>query len=279
MNKSIYPCLWFDGNGKEAADLYKKAFPALTITTDTPMVVLLSWNGQQIMMLNGGPMFKPNASISFLVMIDSKSEIEHAWKELTDKGEILMALDRYPWSECYGWVQDRFGVNWQLYLGNTAEVGQRFSPLFTFTGARAGQAEAAITWYTSIFPNSSVMGLARYEKGEGDVEGTIKHGQFRLNDNVFMAMDSSLPHAFDFNEGVSMVVECDTQEEIDHYWNRLTEGGTESMCGWLKDKYGVSWQIIPSVLSKLMSDPSKAERVKQAFLKMKKFDIETLLKA
>jgi len=100
---------------------------------------------------------------------------------------------------------------------------------------------------------------------------------FELNDSTFMALNGG-PH-FTFNEATSFVVNCDTQEEIDYYWDKLTKGGEESMCGWLKDKYGLSWQIVPSILGSLVSDPEKGQRVVQAFLKMKKFDIQTLLNA
>ena len=130
-----------------------------------------------------------------------------------------------------------------------------------------------------IFDNSSVVGMMRYEPGEPDVTGYIKHAQFKLNGQVFMAMDSSMEHQFNFNEGLSLVVECDTQQEIDYFWNKLTEGGSESQCGWLKDQFGVSWQIVPAILKKLMSDSEKSGRVVQAFMKMKKFDIEILLNA
>jgi predicted 3-demethylubiquinone-9 3-methyltransferase (glyoxalase superfamily) len=97
---------------------------------------------------------------------------------------------------------------------------------------------------------------------------------FELNGKKFMGLNGG--PQFNFTEAVSFVVDCETQEEIDYYWNRLTEGGQESMCGWLKDKFGVSWQIVPAVLGKLMSDPEKGQRVIQAFLKMKKFDIKAL---
>jgi len=122
--------------------------------------------------------------------------------------------------------------------------------------------------------------IARYEPGEPDVTGTIKHAQFKLNEQLFMAMDSSMPHAFTFNEGISFVVTCDSQDEIDYFWNKLTEGGEESMCGWLKDKYGVSWQIVPAILGDLMTgSPDKANRVMQALLQMKKLDIAKLVNA
>jgi predicted 3-demethylubiquinone-9 3-methyltransferase (glyoxalase superfamily) len=108
-------------------------------------------------------------------------------------------------------------------------------------------------------------------------EGAAMVVNFRLNDLRIMALNGG--PLFTFNESISIVVNCETQAEIDHYWNSLTEGGQESQCGWLKDKYGVSWQIVPAALGKLLSDPSKAGRVTRAFLQMKKFDIEKLLNA
>jgi predicted 3-demethylubiquinone-9 3-methyltransferase (glyoxalase superfamily) len=148
-----------------------------------------------------------------------------------------------------------------------------------FTRNYAGKAEQAIQYYTSMFKDSSVIGILRYSATDPDVEGTVKHAQFTLGKQVFMAMDSSLSHAFNFNEAISLVVDCDTQEEIDYYWDKLSAVPEAEQCGWLKDKFGISWQIVPTILGKLMSDPTRSERVVNAFLKMKKFDIAKLLEA
>ena len=128
-----------------------------------------------------------------------------------------------------------------------------------------GQAKAAAEFYCSVFKNAKIL---------SDTPMVVT---FELNGKKFMGLNGG--PKFKFTEAVSFVVECETQEEIDNYWSRLTEGGQESMCGWLKDKFGLSWQIVPSILSKLMSDPERAPRVMQAFMQMKKFDIEKLEKA
>jgi len=279
MTKEIYPCLWLDGKAKEAAELYLSAFPDSRMTADTPMVVNVELAGQNFMALNGGPLHVPNPSISFFVVCDTAAEVEHAWEKLSEGGGVLMALDTYPWSALYGWVQDRFGVSWQLSLGKLEEVGQKFSPLLMFANQQAGKAEEAIGFYTGIFAGSSVVGISRYDAGDGDIAGTVKHAQFKLGQQVFMAMDSSLPHLGSFSEGISLVITCETQEEIDYYWSRLTEGGREDRGGWLKDRYGVSWQVVPAVLGKLMGDAEKAPRVVQAFMQMTKFDIKQLMDA
>jgi predicted 3-demethylubiquinone-9 3-methyltransferase (glyoxalase superfamily) len=279
MSHPIYPCLWFDGQGKNAAEFYCSVFEDAKITADTPMVVNFEIAGQKFMCLNGGPQFVINPSISFFVVCETENETDSVWQKLAEAGSVLMPLDKYPWSEKYGWVQDRFGVSWQISKGKMSEVGQKITPLLMFSGPQHGNAEIALHFYTSLFNNSAVAGILKYQPGEPEPEGTVKHAQFALDGYVMMVIDSAYPHAFNFNEAVSFVVNCDTQEEIDYYWNKLTEGGEESRCGWLKDQFGVSWQIVPAVLEQLMGDPSRAERVVQSFLKMKKFDLETLLKA
>lgn len=277
MNNKFYPCLWFDGTAKQAADLYASAFSNTIITADNGMVVMFEIDGCKIMGLNGGPMFKPNASISLFAVSENDSDIDKAWEKLSDGGSVFMPLNTYPWSEKYGWVQDKFGISWQLMLAKPGMMEQKIIPALMFTQSVAGKAEEAMQLYTSVFPNAEIKDISRYEKGEGDVEGTVKHGRFLLNGQMFVAMDSSAPHAFTFGEGVSISVSCDTQEEIDHYWNSLiANGGQESMCGWLKDKYGVSWQIVPAVLGSLMSEREKGQRVMQALMKMKKLDVATL---
>ncbi|HNX67014.1 MAG TPA: VOC family protein [Bacteroidales bacterium] len=275
----VYPCLWFDGKAKEAAEFYCSVLENTVITSENNIVVTFESSGQKFMCLNGGPEFKINPSISFYIICKSEEEIDRLWKRFIDGGSALMPLGKYEWSRKYGWLSDRYGVNWQLSYGGIEDVSQKISPVLMFTGDQFGRAEEALHFYISVFKNSKVKGIARYLKGEQDVEGKVKHAQFILDNKIFMSMDSSYSHQFSFNEAVSLVVECETQEEIDYYWDRLTEGGEEVQCGWLKDRFGVSWQVVPAILGQLMSDPSRAERVTTAFLKMKKLDIEELINA
>ena len=277
MKNKLFPCLWYNGNAKQAAELYSKAFGNTVITFDNGMVILFEISGCKIMGLNGGPMFTPNASISLFVLFVNEKELTAAWEKLTEGGTVFMPLNTYPWSEKYGWIQDMYGVSWQLMIAKPGLMEQKITPALMFTQSMAGKAEEAMKLYTSLFPNSGVVDISRYEKGEPDVEGTVKHGRFLLNGQLFVAMDSSAAHAFAFSEAVSISVSCHTQEEIDHYWNNLAaDGGEESMCGWLKDKYGVSWQIVPSNIGELMSDPVNGEKAMQALMGMKKIDIEKL---
>src|SRR5690606_16542113 len=143
-----------------------------------------------------------------------------------------------------------------------------------------GRAEEAMRHYSSIFKNSKQDGILRYGNNEApDQEGKIKHAQAAFNGQKIMFMDSAQPHSFTFSEGVSLTLYCETQEEIDYYREKLSESGEESRYGWLKDKFGVSWQVIPNILSRLMNDPVKAGKAAQALMQMRKLDIEKIVQA
>lgn len=276
MPKNIYPCLWFDGNGNEAADLYCSIFENSKRVTDTAMVITFELEGKKMMALNGGPMFKKNQSISFFVTCASDEETQHIWDNLIDGGQAMMELDKYPWSEKYGWLIDKFGMSWQLMRGELNDPTQKIIPALLFVGEQYGKAMEAIEKYMPLFPNSRLDEMQVYGKEDAQQEGKVKFAKFHLDESAFAAMDGFGTHEFSFNEGVSLVVECDTQQEIDFYWQKLTEGGSESMCGWLKDEFGVSWQIVPQIMGKLATDKERSPRVFDALMKMKKIDIAAL---
>lgn len=160
-----------------------------------------------------------------------------------------------------------------------ATIKQKIAPCLWFDT----QAEDAAKLYTSIFENSRIKRISRYGKAgherHSKEAGSVMTVEFEIGGQTFIALNGG-PH-FKFNEAISFQVLCDTQEEIDHFWSKLSEGGSEGPCGWLKDRYGVSWQIVPSVLRQMMADAdsAKKERTMNAFLKMKKFDLATLQRA
>lgn len=282
MNNNIFPCLWFNGDGKEAADFYCEIFNG-KITADTPVVLNIELFGQKLMFLNAGPQFEKNASISFTILCETEDEVQQYWNGLIKNGTILMELDEYPWSKKYGWVRDQFGVTWQIYLGES-KGDQRIIPTLMFIHQNNGQAKKAIEFYTSIFPNSKVGGILKYGEGVGnenhEISENIQHADFEIDHYTMFCMDNSHDHQFDFNEGISMVVMTDDQIQTDHLWNSLLlDGGRESMCGWLKDQFGVSWQIVPKRLLELMNDfdqPQKAQKVVEAMMGMQKIVIADL---
>ena len=290
MQKITYH-LWFDKGAKEAAEFYTSIFKDSRVKNTTTLhntpsgsvdIVTIGVAGQEFMLISAGPLFKFNPSVSFLVACKTKDEVDALWKKLSDRGVALMELGEYPFSERYGWTEDRYGLSWQVMFMGDREMKQKITPTLMFVGDVCGKAEKAIHFYASVFRRSQVGNILRYGKGgEPDKEGTIKHAAFTLEGQEFAAMDSARVHNFAFNEAISFMVYCDSQEEIDYYWGKLSAVPAAEQCGWLKDRYGLSWQIVPTVMDEMLkaNDRKKVARVTEALLKMKKFDIEALKQA
>jgi predicted 3-demethylubiquinone-9 3-methyltransferase (glyoxalase superfamily) len=291
MKQKITPHLWYDKEAKEAAKFYtsilkNSKIKDTTTIRNTPSgdtdLVTIELLGQEFTLISAGPLFKFNPSVSFLVACNTKKEVDTIWNKLSKRGKALMDLGTYPFSERYGWTQDKYGLSWQLMFFTDRVPKQRIIPTLMFVGNVAGKAEEAINFYVSVFHNATVVDILRYGKNEEpDKEGTIKHASFTLEGQEFAGMDSARQHNFNFNEAISLMVHCKTQEEIDYYWERLSADPKAEQCGWLKDKYGLSWQVVPNAMDEMMKDKDEKRkaRVTEAFLKMKKFDIETLRKA
>jgi predicted 3-demethylubiquinone-9 3-methyltransferase (glyoxalase superfamily) len=298
--QKITPHLWFDKEAREAAEWYVSLFPDskiknVTRLSGTPSgdcdVVSFELAGQPFMAISAGPLFQFNPSVSFHVKCGTKEEVDAIWEQLSPGGRVLMPLDTYPFSERYGWLEDKYGLSWQVIHAGASSMHQRFTPILMFVGDVCGRAEDAINFYTSVFqnaPGGATAGetkaevVARYGKGEEpDKEGTVRYAHFSLAGQEFGAMDSARGHKFAFNEAISFIVPCDTQKEIDYFWGKLSADSKAEQCGWLKDKYGLSWQITPAIMGELLggSDKERVGRVTQAFLKMKKFDIAALKQA
>lgn len=243
------------------------------------MSIAFRIEGQEFVALNGGPVFQITPAISFFVNCETLQEIDRLWEKLSDGGTVFMELDKYPFSEKYGWIQDKFGVSWQLILPGRK---QKIAPCLMFSGEHHKMAEEAINFYTSVFSgDSAIIQLKRYKADVGP-EGAVVHSKFTLNGQEFIAMDSHQQLPYNFNPSISLVVNCEPQEEIDYFWKKLSDGGDEraQQCGWLQDRFGVSWQIVPVEWDKMMSDsdPERSERVMQSVLKMKKIDMKTIKK-
>jgi predicted 3-demethylubiquinone-9 3-methyltransferase (glyoxalase superfamily) len=239
--------------------------------------------GYRFVALHGGPGFKFNPSISFLVACDTKEEVDVLWNKLSQGGKVLMEKGSYPFSENYGWTEDKYGLSWQIMFTKDMASYGRITPTMLFVGEQYGKAESAGQFYISVFHDSKPGEMFRYGDNEPpDKPGMVKHSTFTIEKQMFAAMDSALEHKFAFNEAVSLTVECSDQKEIDYYWEKLIAGGgQESVCGWLKDKFGVSWQVSPIILNDMLldKDKHKVEAVTESFLKMKKINIDQLKKA
>jgi predicted 3-demethylubiquinone-9 3-methyltransferase (glyoxalase superfamily) len=290
--QKITPHLWFDKEATEAAAFYASAFGGnsrvlhVSAIHDTPSgsvdIVTFELFGQTFMGIGAGPLFKFNPSVSFHVKCGTSGEVDALWEKLSAGGVVMMPLGAYPWSERYGWLQDRYGLSWQLMFTGGTDAAQRITPAMMFVGHVCGKAEEAIRFYVSLFRDASITQLRHYGAGaDPDKAGTLQYGSFVLEGQEFGAMDSAHPHAFAFNEAISFMVSCRTQEEIDYYWERLSAVPQAEQCGWLKDKYGLSWQVVPTAMGDMMAHGTGEQiaRVTQAFLQMKKFDIAALQRA
>jgi predicted 3-demethylubiquinone-9 3-methyltransferase (glyoxalase superfamily) len=295
--QKIIPHLWYDKEAKQAAELYTSIFPDSRITNittlhDTPSgdadTVSFELAGQPFMAISAGPYFKFTPAISFHVNCKTPEEVDELWKKLSEGGMVMMELGEYPFSKKFGWTTDKYGLSWQIGVSGNPSFTQKITPVLMYVGPVAGKAEEAINFYTSVFAEGnkdapSKMNMAmRREKDEGpEKKGTLQYGSFTLMGQEFGAMDSALDHKFNFNEAVSLLVPCDTQDEIDFYWKKLSAVPESEQCGWLKDKYGVSWQIASSQMFEMMQKgtPEQVSRLTQTFLKMKKFNIAELKRA
>jgi predicted 3-demethylubiquinone-9 3-methyltransferase (glyoxalase superfamily) len=293
--QKIVPHLWFDKEAVEAANFYTSIFKDSKITHQTVLkntpsgdcdIVGFTILGYNFMAISAGPLFKFNPSISFMINFDpsqdpeAKKQIDEVWGKLSVGGTILMPLDKYSFSERYGWIQDKFGVSWQLiYTNPEGEERPLVIPALLFVTDTGEKAEEATKFYVSVFKNAKQGAIARYPGGmEPNKEGAVMFTEMKLEGQWFAAMDgSNLMHNFAFNEAISLIVNCKNQKEIDYYWEKLSAVPEAEQCGWVKDKFGISWQIVPENMDELMA--KNPEKTTPAMLKMKKLIIEDLRKA
>ncbi len=270
IKQKIIPHLRYNNDAKEAAEFYTSIFPASKIVNidishdsqagDLHKVSFELW-GEKFIAADAGPDFKFTPAISFMVNFDplffesSPSQEEAAikkldeiWEKLSEGGMVMMPVGEYPFSKRYGWIQDKYGLSWQLILTNPA--GEARPPIISsllFVGESCGHAEEALNYYLSIFKNSKQGNIVRYMAGqEPNKEGTIMFSDFMLENYWFSAMESAYDHKFTFNETKSFLVICDDPKEIDYYRENLYADSKYMQNGWFKDKFGISWQVISS---------------------------------
>lgn len=282
MSQKIIPNLWFDG-AKEAVDFYTSLFPHSKIV-DTAyypesteegladfqlplagkeLSIEFELDGFRFVAINAAPEFIFNTSISLMVNFDPSTDekasahLDELWEKLSEGGEVLMALQKYPYSEKYGWVKDRYGLTWQLILTNPeGEPRPSIIPSFKFSGDVVNRAEEAVNFYASLFDESRIGTLARYPDRAGPANtDSLMFSDFALAGQWFAAMDSAVEQDFSFNEAFSLQINCKDQAEIDYFFEKLSRVPEAAICGWVKDQFGVSWQIVPENMAELMEKP------------------------
>ena len=270
MSRLMYPCLWFDQQAAEAADFYTSVFPDSEILGKSPVTVSFRLLGSQLMGLNGGPGYSQTQACSYFVYCGSEVNIEALYASLLEGGKAIFPLGSYPWNPKYAWVTDKFGTNWQLDA-DPIRGSQKIVPCLLFVNENRKRVRGAMDFFTSVFPNS----LQLMEAPHPDSEDLL-FAQFKLDGYLLNVMSSTESHDFGFTPGNSLVVTCEDQEEIDYFWEKLGENGRYDRCGWLSDRFGHSWQIIPRNLGKMISDPEKGQKAMEALMKMDKLILEKL---
>lgn len=298
MGQKITPNLWFDGNAKEAVDFYVAAFTdgkALSTVyypksaeegladfqlelAGKELSIEFELGDQQFVAINAGPEFRFNTSTSFMLNFDpsrdnmAREHLDKLWDRLIDGGEALMPLETYPFSKRYGWLKDKYGLSWQLILTSPEGEPRPFIiPTLLFAGSSTNHAEEAIQFYLSVFKDSRAGTMARYGKDTGPAKtGALMFADFMLAGQWFAAMDSGTKQDDTFNEAISFAVICKDQAEIDYFWEKLSAVPASEQCGWCKDKYGLSWQIVPENMEQLMQKPNAFKKM----MAMKKLVID-----
>lgn len=275
--QKIVPNLWFDHTAEEAAQFYASVFPEARIVdvqrypdeglpdfqkefAGQPVTVEFEIGGYRMVGINAGPEFRPNPSVSFFVNFDpsvddhAREHLDELWAALTAEGSVLRPLQEYPYSQRYGWVEDKWGVNWQLMLTNPDGEPRPFIiPSLMFGSTVQGRAKEAVDYYLEVFGGRPGT-IAAYPAESGAMAGQIMFADFQLLGQWLAVMDAA-DQDFTFTPGASLLVYCHGQDELDRWWSKLSAVPEAEQCGWCQDKFGLSWQLVPDNLDELMAGP------------------------
>ncbi len=288
----IVPNLWFDHTAAEAVEFYTRVFPDARVidTKHYPtdgledfqkdlagdvLYVDFEVRGYRFIAINAGPDVTVNPSISFFLSFDpstdpdAREHLTSLWGALVEGGKELMPLGEYDFSGWYGWVQDKYGISWQLMLTDPGGESPFVVPSLMFTEGVQNRASEAIDYYTSVFGGHAGTVMHYPEDADSLAAGGVMFGDFELLGQWFAAMDSGVTHGFTFNIGVSLMLHCTDQAELDRWWSQLSAVPEAEQCGWCVDRFGVSWQLVPANLEELMTRPGSWDKL----MSMKKIEI------
>ncbi len=282
MDQRIIPAIWCDAAADEVARFYADVFREGSVVEQAPgLAATVSIHGFRLSLINGGDQYAPNPSLSCILNFDpllfggedqARAYLDELYERLSGGG-VLMELGEYPFSPRYTWVRDRFGMTWQLMLTDPAGEPRPFIlPSFMFGGTNHANAEEATEAWIALFDDAHRGALRRYEEGGPMEAGTVMFTDFTLRGTWMTAMDSGAFHDFTFTPGVSMIISCRDQEEIDRCWTGLSAVPEAERCGWCVDRWGVSWQVVPDNIAELMADAATREKI----LHMGKIDLTRL---
>jgi predicted 3-demethylubiquinone-9 3-methyltransferase (glyoxalase superfamily) len=244
MMESPYTCLWFNHNAGEAARWYASIFPDTRIIEESPLFVTLELMGTKLLLLNGGPQYKPNAAQSLFAYFGSGEKAEALYKALSKNGQVLMPFGKYDWAEHYAWVADPYGIHWQLD-GDDIRHPKKIVTSALFSDEKKGDIQAMLDYYASIFREFKVLMTMPAPPPMGLPPGALLFAQYKIGDTVFNAMATHHPNQDQFNFAYSQILHCTTPVSRTYFWDALSKEGKVSEGGWLQDKFGLAWQILP----------------------------------
>lgn len=279
--------LCFNDQAEEAVKYYTKIFDQSEITREihNPMpkgetvAYDFTIENQAFSAFDGGPDFKMNPSFSLMVSLDTTEEVDALYAKLAEGGKDLMPLDTYPFSDRYAWVEDRFGLSWQIMLAPDVAKNHKIRVSLLFAGQYCGQAEQALKDYTTIFQNAAPGHINYYQEGEAqDVRAKVNYAELNVGDQQLVFMDHGFGSDEEFSEAISFLIVAGAQSEVDYYWEKLSADEEAESMGWLKDSHGIAWQIVPQAYFQIMETATEEQkkRVLDALFKMKRMDVARL---
>ncbi|MFH0372950.1 MULTISPECIES: VOC family protein [unclassified Streptococcus] len=283
----IIPHLWYDTEAKEAVAFYVDLFGGKldwTYTiTDTPSgdsdLIQFQLGDMTLAAISAGPYFKLNESMSLMVNVASKDEVTRLYQALSEGGRVLMPLGEYPFSPYYVWLEDRFGLSWQLSYAPDLDNSYQFDICLLFSQDQVGLAQPMLDYYKDKLPQASVGQLSYYGEGEAAVEAAkLNYAELLVAGQKMIVMDHGYGGEASFNEAFSLMVYVDSQDELNFYYDLLSAVPEAEMCGWVKDQFGISWQIVPRILMEAYdtASPEQIKAVNAAVMTMKRLDIGTI---
>ncbi|HEM2825871.1 VOC family protein [Streptococcus suis] len=285
--QTIIPHLWYDTEAKEAVAFYVELFGGKidwTYTiTDTPSgdsdLIQFQLGDMTLAAISAGPYFKLNESMSLMVNVASKDEVTRLYQALSEGGRILMPLGEYPFSPYYVWLEDRFGLSWQLSFAPDLDKPYQFDICLLFSQEQVGLAQPMLDYYKDKLPQASVGQLSYYGEGEAAVEAAkLNYAELLVAGQKMIVMDHGYGGEASFNEAFSLMVYVDSQDELNFYYDLLSAVPEAEMCGWVKDQFGISWQIVPRILMEAYdtASPETVKAVNDAVLQMRRLDFDQI---
>ncbi|CQR25250.1 glyoxalase/bleomycin resistance protein/dioxygenase superfamily protein [Streptococcus varani] len=286
--QTIIPHLWFDREALEAAQLYTSPFPDSHMDwthdlTDTPsgdaVLVQFQLANLTLAAISAGPYFKLNESTSLMVHFQNKDELDRIFETLSEAGRVLMPLGEYPFNSYYVWLEDQFGLSWQFFYSPENSRAVQLEICLLFSQEQVGQVRSFLEKAQALFPNSQIGTVNHYQENEKqEAKAQINYGELLLNQQRLVVMENGFGGENSFNEAFSLMVYTDSQEETQRLYQQLSHVPESEQCGWVKDEFGISWQIVPRPLMDAYQILSKEEMkpVHDAILTMKRLNYDEI---